>query len=126
MKTIGTSARLLLGLIFFVFGLNGFLHFIPAPPLPEPAMNLIGAMISSGYLFYSVKITEIVCGAMLLTNTFVPLALVLVAPVVVQIFLFHFFLAPEGLLLPIVVVALEAYLGFVVYRNAFRAVLSAK
>jgi uncharacterized membrane protein YphA (DoxX/SURF4 family) len=119
-------ARILLGLIFFVFGLNGFLHFIPMPPMPEEAGALMGALAATGYFFPVLKITEIVSGALLLSGLFVPLALILLAPIVVQIFLFHAVLAPGSMALPIVIVILQAYLGFVAHRGSFDSILSAR
>ncbi len=119
-------ARILLGLVFFVFGLNGFLHFLTMPPMPEEAGALMGALGATGYFFPVLKIVETVSGALLLSGMFVPLALILLAPVIVQIFLFHAVLAPGGIGLPIVLVILEAYLGFVAYRSSFVGVLSAK
>ena len=88
----------------------------------------MGALAASGYFFPVLKLVEVLAGALLLVRRFVPLALVLLAPIVVQIFLFHAVLTPgvENLVLPIVIVALEAYLGFVVYKGSFRPVLAAK
>lgn len=123
-KWIDEGARVLLGLIFFVFGLNGFLGFLPMPELPEAAGKLMGAFAETGYFFPVLKGTEVIAGALLLSRRFVPLALLLLAPVVVQIVLFHAFLAPAGMALPIVVVLLEGYLGFFVWRASFRGVLS--
>jgi uncharacterized membrane protein YphA (DoxX/SURF4 family) len=120
-------ARVLLGLMFLVFGLNGFLNFIPQPkdPIPEGAMAFAGAMMKTGYLFQLVKGTEVVVGALLLVNRFVPLALVILAPVLVNIVAFHVFLAPSGLGLLAVIVALDLYLAWA-YRSAFRALLAAR
>src|SRR5688572_27791919 len=92
-KKLPTVARIILGLIFFVFGLNGFLHFAPLPPMPEKATLFLGALGASGYMFTLIKATEILVGAALLANRFVPLALVVLAPVVLNIALFHVFLA---------------------------------
>ena len=127
-KWIDLAAHVLLGLIFFVFGLNGLLQFLPMPPLPEPAGEFMGALAGTGYFFPVLKLVEVVAGALLLVRRFVPLALVLLAPIVVQIFLFHAVLTPglENLVLPVLIVALEVYLGFVVYRDSFRPVLAAK
>jgi uncharacterized membrane protein YphA (DoxX/SURF4 family) len=94
MKIAATVARILLGLVFLVFGLNGFLNFLPVPPMPEKAGAFLGAMVGTGYLLTVVKVVEVVCGALLLSGYFVPLALVLLSPVVVNIFLFHAFLTP--------------------------------
>jgi uncharacterized membrane protein YphA (DoxX/SURF4 family) len=119
------GARSLLGLIFFVFGLNFFLHFIPTPPMSGPPADFAAAMAATGYLFILVKVTEVVGGALLLAGRYVPLALALLAPVVVNIFFFHVFLAPSGLALPVVVLALEVFLAWA-YRSAYRPMLQAK
>lgn len=93
MKKLALITRILLGLIFLIFGLNGFLQFVPPPPsMPEPALHFIGALMQSGYLMSFVKSIEVLTGLMLLGNFQVPLALLLLSPIVVNIFLFHFFL----------------------------------
>jgi hypothetical protein len=122
---IPTAARLLLGLVFAVFGLNGFLHFIPTPPMTGPAGAFGGAMFATGYLFQLLKGTEVIAGALLLSNRFVPLALALLAPVVVNIVAFHAFLAPSGLPLPLVILVLEVYLARS-YRDAYSGMLQAR
>jgi len=119
-----TTARILLGLVFFVFGLNGFLQFLPQPPLPAPAGAFMGALAATGYMFPLIKGTEIVAGLLLLGGRFVPLALVLLAPVIVNIVLFHVVLAPANMLLVVLVLALEVYLAWA-YRGAFTGVLQA-
>ena len=105
------AARFVLGAILVVFGLNGFLHFLPQPPLPEGAMKFAGALFETGYMFPFIKLTEIVSGVLLLIG-YVPLGLVLVAPVVLNILFFHGFLAPEGLPLPLVMLALGLFLAW--------------
>src|SRR5262245_36337906 len=106
------AARVVLGLIFFVFGLNYFLSFLPAqPPMPERALAFLGGLASSGYLFPIVKTVEVTAGLALLTNRFVPLALTLLAPIIVNIAAFHFVLAPSyGM--PTMIVALALYLAW--------------
>jgi hypothetical protein len=118
-------ARLVLGLIFFVFGLNGFLQFMPMPPVPEAAGAFLGALAASGYMFPLIKATEVGAGILLLSNRYVPLALLLLAPVVVNILAFHLVLAPEGLALALVSAGL---LGVVAWsqRAAFAGVLQAR
>ena len=81
---------------FFVFGLNGFFNFIPMPPPPEPALKFLVALIGTGYLFPLIKGIEVLCGLALLSGLFVPLTLVVLAPIVVNIFLFHTILAHVG------------------------------
>ena len=106
-------ARILLGLIFFVFGLMGLLNLVPPPPnLPERLQTFNAGMMATGYLFQLVKGTEVVCGFLLLAGWFVPLALVVLAPVVLNIFLVHAFMAPEGLPLALIIGALMIYLSF--------------
>jgi uncharacterized membrane protein YphA (DoxX/SURF4 family) len=116
------AARILLGLIFFVFGLNGFLHFIPQPPISGPPADFFKLLVGSGYLFQLLKSTEVIAGAALLSGRFVPLALAVLAPVVVNIVAFHLFLAPSGLPLAVIVLALEIFLAWS-YRGAFRPML---
>jgi uncharacterized membrane protein YphA (DoxX/SURF4 family) len=124
-KHLPTAARLLLGLVFTVFGLNFFLHFLPTPPSPPRAAAFAGALFATGYLFPLLKLTEIVAGLLLLSGRFVPLALTLLAPIVVNIVGFHLFLAPSGLALPLVVLAAELYLAWS-YRAAFAPMLHAR
>jgi uncharacterized membrane protein YphA (DoxX/SURF4 family) len=119
------AARILLGLIFFVFGLNFFLHFIPQPPPSGPAGAFAGAMFATGYLFVLLKVAEVVSGALLLAGRFVPLALAVLAPIVINILFFHAFLAPAGIALPIVVLALELFLAWS-YRSAYRPMLATR
>lgn len=125
-RYLPAAARILMGLLFFVFGLNGFLNFIPAPPpetMPEGAVAFGMALMGSGYMIPLVKGTEVLVGLLLLANRFVPLALTLIAPVVVNIFAFHVFLAPSGLVITFLVAALEIYLAWA-YRSSFRPMLA--
>ena len=93
MRHAVTAVRLLLGLMFFVFGLNGFLNFIPAPPMAGPAGTFMGALVA-GHVMTLVKVVETVVGLLLLVGRFVPLALVMLVPVMVGIVLFHLTYAP--------------------------------
>jgi putative oxidoreductase len=110
MKIAALIARLLLGLTFVVFGLNGFLHFIPMPPPTGVAAQFFGAIFASRYWVVIFGL-QIVGGLLLLLNRFVPLALVLLAPVIVNIFFFHALMATAGLPLAIVVVILWTILA---------------
>jgi uncharacterized membrane protein YphA (DoxX/SURF4 family) len=96
MKIVTLIARILLGLMFFVFGLNGFLNFIPAPAtIPGPAGAFNGAMQETHYTWF-VSGVQVVCGALLLTNQFVPLAVVVLAAVLSNILVFHLTMLPMG------------------------------
>lgn len=117
-RRLGTAARLGLGLVFFVFGLNGFLHFLPQPPAPERAAAFVGALASAGYLFPVLKAVEVVAGALLLAGVFVPFALTLLAPVIVNIVGFHVALAPGNWGVVGFVLAAELYLAWT-HRAAF-------
>jgi hypothetical protein len=90
-----------------------------------PPADFLGAMVATGYLLALVKGTEVVAGILLLTGRYVPLALALLAPVVVNIVAFHAFLAPAGLPLPIIVLALEVFLAWS-YRAVYRPMLKAR
>jgi len=117
-----TVARIFLGLVFTVFGLNFFLHFLPMPPAPPRAAAFAGALFASGYLFPLLKSIEVVAGVLLLSGRLVPLALAVLAPIVVNIVGFHLFLAPGGLPIPLAVLAAELYLAWT-YREAFAPML---
>lgn len=118
------AARIFLGLLFTVFGLNGFFGFMPTPqPTPEGGAFL-GALAATGYMFPLIKGTEVIAGVLLLSNRFVPLALTLLAPVTVNILAYHSFLAP-GLALPLTIIATQLFLAYS-YRDAFRPMLQAK
>ena len=120
-----SASRILLGLVFFVFGLNGFLQFLPQPPAPARAMAFMGALAATGYMFPLIKSIEVIGGALLLSNRFVPLALAIVAPNVVNILMFHTFLAPGGLPVALFVLALELFTAWS-YRNAYASMLHAR
>lgn len=114
--------RVLLGLILLTFGLNKFFNFMPMPDMPEPAGELMGAFMASGYIMPMIAITEIVTGTLLLLGMFVPLALVLLAPLSVNIILFHIFLAPAAILPGLIVAALNLYL-LIAYRKRYEPIL---
>ena len=118
MRIVTIVLRSLLGLIFVVFGLNGFLHFLPNPPMPQGAVQFFGALAATGYMVPLIFTAQVVGGALLLTGKMVPLALVILAPVIVNIVCFHLYLAPSGLPVAIVVAAIAAFLAWQ-HRAAF-------
>ena len=106
MKTTSLVCRLLLGLIFTVFGLNGFLHFIPMGEMPSGnASQFLGVLVASHY-WSVVAFFQLVCGVLLLVNRYVPLALAILGPIIVNIILFHSLMAPGGLPLALFTTAL--------------------
>ncbi|MEP6911880.1 MAG: hypothetical protein ABI923_03950 [bacterium] len=122
MKIVTLIARLLLGLVFLVFGLNGFLNFLSMGPMPTGlAGQFIGALFVSHYLWV-IAALQVVGGALLLVNRYVPLALVLLGPVIVNILLYHLFLNPSGAPLAIVVTVLWVIV-FYSPANTFREYL---
>jgi uncharacterized membrane protein YphA (DoxX/SURF4 family) len=124
MKIVSTIARYLLGLMFTVFGLNGFLNFIHQPPPTNPlALQFFGAIIASHFsaFFFAV---QLIGGLLLLSGFFVPLALTLLAAELYNILAFHLTLSP-GIGPGLVACVLWA-LVFLQYRDSFKGVLAAK
>jgi len=120
-------ARVLMGLAFFIFGLNGLHEFIPRPTtaMPEGVVAFSAALKNTGYMMQLIAGTQLVVGILLLLNRFVPLALVLIAPVLVNIIAFHVFLQPAGIGPGVFLTLLEIYLAWK-YRNAYFPILTAK
>jgi uncharacterized membrane protein YphA (DoxX/SURF4 family) len=117
--------RVLLGLMFLVFGLNGFLNFMPAPKdLPPDVIAVSTGLMKGGYMTV-VSGTEVLVAILLLVNRFVPLALALLAPVIVGILTFHIAIAPATIGPGLVVLVMELVLAWS-YRGAFRPILRAK
>src|SRR6202162_241889 len=123
MKTASTVARFLAGVIFLVFGLNGFLHFIPLPPPSGVAGQFMGALFVSHYLTLIFAL-QVIGGVLLLANRYLTLALAILAPVIVNILSFHALMPPSGLPLALFVTVLWT-LVFVHVRTAFAALFRA-
>src|SRR5690348_14637554 len=117
MRTTSVIARYLAGAIFLVMGLNGFLNFIPFPPPPGVAGQFMGALYVSHYLWV-IFAFQVVAGVLLLANRYVPLAVAVLAPVIVNILTFHVLMAPSGLPLAVFVALLWVVI-FVDVRPAF-------
>jgi uncharacterized membrane protein YphA (DoxX/SURF4 family) len=123
MRIAALIARLLLGLIFVVFGLNAFLQFIPMGPPPTGlAGQFIGALFQSHYLWV-VAVLQIVGGALLLVNRYVALALVLLGPVIFNILMYHLLLNPVGMGMAVLVTALW-FIVFYAHRGAFSGIFA--
>jgi uncharacterized membrane protein YphA (DoxX/SURF4 family) len=123
MKIVSLIARILLGLIFVVFGLNGFLNFLSMGPMPTGlAGQFVGALVLSHY-FWVVAALQIAGGALLLANRFVSLALVLLGPVIVNIICYHVFLNPIGAV-PAVVVTVLWLIVFYGRRQYFSGIFA--
>ncbi len=124
-RHLPTAARVVIGVLFLVTGLNIFFNFLPQPttPLPEGAVAFASAMMKSGYMMRLIGVTQAIGGVLLLTNRFVPLALALIAPVIVNIFAFHIFLEPSGIPVASLLAALELYLVWT-YRQSFTPMLA--
>ena len=124
MKIITHISRFLLGLIFLVFGLNGFLHFIPMPPPSGVAGQFLGAIFVSKYLL-AISGLQVISGALLLINRYLPLALTILGPIIVNILLFHGLMNPAGLGLAVFVTILWGVV-FVSVRSAFAGIFQAR
>ena len=117
MKTTSTIARYLLGVVFLVFGLNGFLHFIPMP-LPAGVAGQFFIALSVSHYFVVVFLLEFVAAVLLLAGRYVPVALSIIAPVLVNILCFHAFMAPSGLPMAVILAVLWL-LASINVRSAF-------
>ncbi|HPI41562.1 MAG TPA: acyltransferase [Pseudobdellovibrionaceae bacterium] len=124
MKKATLIVRIVYGLLFFVFGLNGFLNFMPMPKdMPEAAMNFAGAMAQTGYMFPLIKGTEVLMGILLLMGWQVPLALIILSPIVINIFAFHFFLTGAASVLgaPLLILIFQIFLAWS-YKEKFAGI----
>jgi putative oxidoreductase len=124
MRTVRAIAQYLAGVIFLVFGLNGFLNFIPMPPPGGIAGQFMGALYASHYLWV-IFAFQIIAAVLLLVNRYVPLAVAMLAPVIVNILSFHALMAPSGLPLALFVAVLWAVI-FVDVRPAFAGLFEAR
>jgi putative oxidoreductase len=121
MRMASQIARYLLGLIFLVFGLNGFFNFLHMPGPTGVAAQFFGAIFAS-HLYVVIFLLQIVPALLLLANRYVPLALTILGPIIFNIVCFHAFMAPAGLPLAILVTALWLVVAYSV-RTAFSGIL---
>ena len=116
MKIAVLILRSLLGLVYLVFGLNFFFHFLPMQPMPEKAGAFAGALMGSGYFFQYMKVLEVLGGLLLLVNRYTALALLWLFPITLNIFLFHIFLAPMGAPIGIALILIHLFLGYAYFK----------
>ena len=124
-KKIQLTARLIFGLGFLVFGLNGFFQFIPDPPVSAEAGALLGAFAKTGYFFPMIKLIETMTGLLILSNFFAPLAVVIITPILVGITTIHLFLNPAGLPIIILLDILHGTLAYS-YRGHYKGLFIRK
>lgn len=106
--------RLLLGAMLVLFGLNKFLGFMPLPELPEKAASFMTSLVNTGYVLKAVGVLEIIIGVLLLMKKWVAFALTLLAPISINILLFHLFLDVEGIAGALIVAVLN---GMLIYKH---------
>jgi putative oxidoreductase len=123
MKIATLIARYLMGLLFTLFGLNGFFNFLPATPLPPQAVQFFTILVTSHYML-PIFVLQLVCGILFLINRYVPLALALIAPVIVNILLFHLTMNPSGIV-PGAIAAICWLIVFSSVRPAFAGIFRA-
>ena len=118
MNLVSQIARILLGLLFLVFGLNGFLNFLPMGPMPSGSAGKFIGVLAESHFTTVVFALQLIPAILLLLNQYVPLALTLLGPVIVNILLFHALMAPAGLP-PGVIAAILWFLTAYKYRANF-------
>lgn len=125
MSKVILAARILLGLMFFVFGLNGILHFLPTPAMPPGDAGTWSTIMMQHRWMTFVAVLQVVGGLLLLVGRYVPLGLVILAPILVNVLLFHFLLMGGAGVVPgLVATLLEIYLLWT-YRRSFRGLFDA-
>jgi len=125
MKIVVLIARILLGLMFVAFGAIGLFHLMTPPPMPDGLMKKFSEALNESHISQVVSALQLISGLLFLVNRFVPLALVLLGPVLVNILLFHIFVAPAGFQ-PGVVATILWFIIFYAHRDAFAGIFKAK
>jgi|SRR5271155_5748227 len=120
MKTASIIARYLMGLLFTVFGLNGFFNFLPATPMPPSAVQFFTILVTSHYMV-PIFLLQLACGVLFLINRYVPLALTLIGPILFNILLFHITMNPSGIV-PGAIATVCWLIVFAGVRPAFAAI----
>jgi putative oxidoreductase len=125
MKIAALVARLLMGLTFLVFGLNGFLNFIPQPPMPDGLVKQYVTVYAASHYILVVSAIMVICAILFLVNRYVPLALTFIGPVIFNILCFHLLMAPSGIL-PGAVMTICWFIVFYYHRAAFAGIFQQK
>lgn len=125
MKVAVIIVRTLLGLLFLFASLTYFLNLITPPPMEGPIKMFNEGLAASGYFFTLLKATELVCAVLLLVGRFVPLVLVILAPIIVNILMVHIFLDRTGLPIAIFLVISAGFLAYC-HREAYRPLFVSK
>ena len=125
MKILSLIARILLGLLFLIFGANGFLNFIPQPPMPDSPAARFGTLLMTTHYMHFVCAIMVISAILFLIGRYVPLALVLIGPVIVNILLFHTLMAPATIG-PGALAAVLWLIVFIHVRSAFAGIFQAK
>lgn len=116
-QRLTTLVRILFGVFFIFMGLNFFFHFVPLPPMTAEGTNFMTALANVRYILPFNAGLQIVAGLMLALNLFAPLALILLAPLIVHIAFFHIFLDPGSIGLAVILVIVELFLAFMYWDN---------
>jgi uncharacterized membrane protein YphA (DoxX/SURF4 family) len=122
MKVVTVILRTLMGLLFLFASITFFFKLITPPPLTGPMKLFTDGMAASIYLLPTVKVIELLCGAAFLTGRFVPLATVLIAPIIVNITLLHAFLDPKGLPVALFLVLANSFVAYA-NRDSYKPLL---
>lgn len=117
MKIAALIAQILLGLVFVVFGLNGFLNFLHMGPMPTGIAGQFAGALAESHYFMVVAALQLLGGALLLVNRYVTLGLTILGPVIFNILLFHILMAPSGLPMAVVVAILWAVIALRYKKN---------
>ena len=126
MKIVVLIARILVGLIFVVFGLNTFLHFIPTPPFPPGPVKDFTTVMAATHYIEVVGFFQVLGGLLLFINRWVPLGLTILAPILVNILTTHILVMHGGLFPVPILVVLLWFLIFWRYRAAFAGILGTR
>lgn len=125
MKAAVIIVRILMGILFLVSVIGFFFNLMPQPELKESAMRFLTGLGASGYLLPVVKVVELLCALAFLSGRFVPLAVVMIFPITLNILLFHGFLAPDGMIVPVLLFIGNLFLAYA-YRKNYEPLMLAR